>query len=110
MASITTEKIREAVGAGQWAMTHHARERAGRRRIGDEELVVALAKGEVLESYPEDPRGPSALALGHTNDGRSIHAVCALDASGTLLIVTVYEPEPPHWLDERTRGPGGEQP
>ena len=91
-------------------MTHHARERAGRRRIDDEDLVAALAKGEILESYPKDPRGPSALALGHTQDGRPIHAVCALDPGGTLIIVTVYEPEPPHWLDERTRGPRGEDP
>ena len=110
MASITAEKIREAIDAGQWAMTHHARERAGRRRISDEELVDALAQGVVLESYPDDPRGPSALALGRTDDDRFIHAVCALDTGGILLIVTVYEPEPPNWLDERTRGPGGEQP
>jgi hypothetical protein len=110
MSKVTAEHIREAIRTSRWAMTQHARERAGRRRIGDSDLVVALAEGEVLESYPDDPRGPSALALGHTEDGRAVHAVCAIDLSGTLLIVTMYEPEPPHWLDERTRGPGGQQP
>jgi hypothetical protein len=30
-------------------MTRHARERAGRRQIGDEALVYALAQGEILE-------------------------------------------------------------
>jgi hypothetical protein len=30
-----------------------------------------------------------------------------LDPSGTLLVITVYEPEPPNWLDERTRNPAG---
>ena len=101
------EALRAAASAEQWAMSHHARIRAGKRHIGDVELVQALSAGEVLENYPDDPRGPSALVLGHTDDGRPIHAVCALDLCGTLLIVTVYEPEPPHWIDERTRGERG---
>lgn len=84
-------------------MTAHARARAGQRRIRDEELVCALANGEILENYPNDPRGPSALILGYTEDGRPLHAVCAFDPSGTLLIVTVYEPKPPKWVNEKTR-------
>jgi hypothetical protein len=92
----------------KWAMTQHARVQAGRRQILDEELVTALAKGEVLENYPDDPRGPSALILGHTDAGRPIHAVCAFDPNGMLLIITTYEPKPPRWSDDRTRGRTGE--
>jgi hypothetical protein len=106
---MTIDAIREACQAGEWAMTEHARIRAGRRRILDEELVASLAGGEVLENYPDDPRGPSALILGHANDGRAIHAVCAFDPSGTLLIITTYEPGLPRWIDERTRGGTGER-
>jgi hypothetical protein len=90
-------------------MTRHAREQSGKRRIGDESVVFALASGEVLEEYPSDPRGPSALVLGYTSDGTAVHAVCAVDPSGTLLIVTVYEPKPPGWLDERTRSPARQE-
>jgi hypothetical protein len=95
--------IRSAVAGNRWALSSHARERAGKRRIGDQELVDILANGEVLEDYPEDPRGPSALVLGRTSDGRALHAVCAFDPGGTLLVITVYEPELPWWVDERTR-------
>jgi hypothetical protein len=77
--------------------------RTGRRRIGDEQLVYALAAGEILEDHPTDPRGPSALVLGRTAEGIPLHAVCALDPTGTLVVVTAYVPEPPWWLDERTR-------
>ncbi|MGH2457771.1 MAG: DUF4258 domain-containing protein [Chloroflexota bacterium] len=104
--SVTLAAIRNAVATNCWALTRHARERAGKRRILDEALVRALVEGEILEDYPADPRGPSALVLGHTDDGRSVHAVCAFDPTGTLLVITVYVPEPPHWLDERTRVPG----
>jgi hypothetical protein len=83
-------------------MTQHARERAGKRFVDGEALVEALVRGEILEDYGNDPRGPSALILGCAA-GRPLHAVCALGADGILLIVTVYEPALPAWVDERTR-------
>jgi len=62
-----------------------------------------LLGGDVLEDYPNDPRGPSGLVLGLTATGRPLHAVCAFDPGGTLLIITIYEPMMPWWLDEHTR-------
>ncbi|MBM3942163.1 MAG: DUF4258 domain-containing protein [SAR202 cluster bacterium] len=85
-------------------MTHHARERTGRRRIESTDVALALARGAILEDYSDAERGPSALVLGYTKESRPIHAVCAFDPSGTLLIITVYEPTPHRWVDERTRG------
>ncbi|MHB8621159.1 MAG: DUF4258 domain-containing protein [Chloroflexota bacterium] len=102
-------RIQEAVRRDRWALTTHARERAGKRLVGDEDLVHIIANGEIVEHYPDDPRGPSALVLGHTSDARPLHAVCAFDWSGTLLVITVYEPTPPKWLDQRTRSPREEK-
>lgn len=104
---MTIEAIRRAVLAGDWAMTRHARERAGKRRIGDEALVHAMANGEILAVHGEDLRGPSVLVLGYDEARRPLHAVCAFDPSGTVVFITVYEPHPPKWLDERTRGESG---
>ncbi|MDH7579120.1 MAG: DUF4258 domain-containing protein [Bacillota bacterium] len=103
--NVKIHDIWNAVAAGRWALTQHARKRAGQRCIGDEALMRVLANGEILEDYPEDPRGPSFLVLGYADDGRPIHAVCAFDPGGTLLVITVYEPVPPKWINERTRGP-----
>ncbi len=102
---VTIEAIRNAATGNRWALTQHARERAGKRQILDEELVRALADGEIIEDDPTDPRGPSALVLGYANDQRPVHAVCAFDPNGTLLVITAYVPEPPHWIDERARAP-----
>ena len=95
--------IAEAGNMGRWAMTRHAREQSGKRMIGDEALMRALAWGEILESYPNDPRGASCLILGHDETQRPVHAVVAFDASGILVVITLYEPGPPKWIDERTR-------
>lgn len=107
--SVSISAVRAAAQADRWALTRHARERMGKRRIGDRQLVHALAAGEVVEDYPADPRGPSALVLGRAPDGTPLHAVCAFDPTGALVAITAYvpePPEPPHWLDEKTRGPG----
>jgi len=101
-----SDLIREKVLSGNWAVSKHARVRTGQRRIKDTDVVTAIANGEIIEDYPEDVRGHSCLVLGYIGPGRPVHAVCGLDPSGTLIIVTVYFPELPKWTDERTRGKG----
>jgi hypothetical protein len=58
---------------------------------------------EILEDYPNDPRGPSCLVLGYAHQGYPIHIVCGRTPRGDLRIITVYLPSLPKWLDERTR-------
>ncbi|GAB6179441.1 hypothetical protein JCM14036_07600 [Desulfotomaculum defluvii] len=78
--------------------------RAGQRCVRDFDLVIAIAHGEVLEDYQEDQRGHSCLVLGYTSGGKPLHEVCGSDPSGTSVIITVYFPEPPKWVDPKTRG------
>lgn len=101
--AITIDSIRATVQIGSWLLSIHARRNAVARTITDQELLQALSGGESLEDYPTDPRGASTLVLGHTVAGRALHAVCAVDPGGTLVIITVYEPSMPWWSDERTR-------
>ena len=98
------EFIREAVLTGNWFMSQHARVRAGKRMISDRDVIIALMSGEIIEDYPDDPRGASCLVLGYSSEKRPVHIVCAQDLSGSIVIITVYQPEPPKWIDKRTRG------
>jgi len=98
--------IRNAVLQGTWFMSQHARVKAGQRLIGDTDLIMALLDGEIIEDYCEDPRGHSCLVLGHTGEKRPIHIVCSLMDSEFLVLITAYEPQPPDWVDERTRKDG----
>lgn len=66
------------------------------------QIREALLDAEILESYPEDPRGASCLALGFSK-GQPIHVVCGRSKSDWLLIITVYIPREPKWRDPRTR-------
>ncbi len=57
---------------------------------------------ELLENYPEDPRGHSYLVLGFTGQNQPIHAVCA-EHEGVLVLITVYRPDPEVWQNHRVR-------
>ena len=68
-------------------------------------LEQALQSAELIEDYPNDPRGHSCLILGFT-EGRAIHVVCGLTRQQKLILITVYLPVLPKWRDERTRARG----
>lgn len=78
----------------------HAIKRMHERCITEEEVEHALARGAIIESYPDDTPYPSALVLGHAGT-KTVHVVYADDAAeNTKIIITVYEPSPEIWHDD----------
>ena len=67
------------------------------------EIEKALITGQILEEYPDDPRGASCLVLGYGNEGYPIHIVCGKTLSGRLRIITIYIPSLPKWINEKIR-------
>lgn len=70
------------------------------------DLEKAISNGEILENYPDDPRGPSCLLLGLSKK-RPIHIVCSYLPTDWIRIITVYIPKLPKWINERSRARGG---
>ncbi len=75
----------------------------------DEHILIAeieqsVIAGELLEDYPDDPRGHSCLVLGFTRAKRAIHSVWGLLPCGRVRLITVYIPLPPKWIGPGTRG------
>ena len=99
VAGPTTEPIRALAQAGRYTLTVHAERERQADRITTSELEMALRNCEVIDDYPEDPRGHSCLCLGFA-DTRPVHAVCAIkNAPHELLVVTAYDPSkrPEKW-------------
>jgi len=67
--------------------------------IGRDEVRSVIFQGEVIENYPDDPRGPSCLLLGYGDDSRAIHLVCA-PREDYLAVITAYLPDPEEWSDD----------
>jgi len=95
--------IREQIRSDNYEFSIHAEREREDEHILVEELEQSVASGELLEDYPDDPRGHSCLILGFTQDGRAIHSVWGLLPDGRVRVITVYIPLPPKWTDARTR-------
>lgn len=67
-----------------------------------DEVLEAIASGDILENYPEHRRGACCLLNGLTKKGRPLHIVCTTTMP-VLIIITVYEPKPPKWVTPAQR-------
>ncbi len=97
------ERVRAQVRASDYSFSFHAEREREDEHIFVQELEQSVVSGELLEDYPDDPRGHSCLILGFTRTGRAIHSVWGLLPDGRVRVITVYLPLPPKWVDPRTR-------
>jgi hypothetical protein len=103
------QEIQRLVGHGNYELSIHAQQERLEENLDITEIEAALVgNAEILEEYPNDPRGESCLALGFFG-ARPIHVVLGWakrkqDGSKKLRIITVYIPSLPKWTDPRTRG------
>jgi hypothetical protein len=97
------EWIQQRVRSEEYLFTKHGDEERRSDNLSTKDVEEALLNGEVLEDYPEDPRGPSCLVYGRSS-GEAIHIVCGRNKSGWLVIITVYVPTAPKWKNPIERG------
>jgi hypothetical protein len=93
--------VRRAFIENKFRYTKHGTEQRINRHITGEDIKQAILTGEIIENYPTDKYGPSYLVYGKTDMGRPLHVQIAL--LPIISIVTVYEPYPEQWIDNRIR-------
>ena len=60
--------------------------------------------GDMIEDYPNDPRGPSCLVLSLLSDGAQVYTAWAWRSTGAPFLITACRPKPDKFLpDGRTR-------
>jgi hypothetical protein len=96
------EEIKTKVRANEYIYSHHADLERKADDLTLAQVEDALLTGEILEQYPDTGRGVSCLVVGFSGD-TPIHAVCGWRGDKVVLI-TVYIPGPPQFVDPRTRG------
>lgn len=81
----------------------HALRQMFSRRISDSEVQEVIARGTIIEEYPDDKPYPSYLILGVVNS-RPLHVVGAYNRDeGEIIIITAYEPDPDQWRENKMR-------
>lgn len=98
---MNVKTIRQKVRAAEYDLSAHAHRERQEEKITLDEIEKTLLEGDIIEEYPNDPRGKSCLVAGKVTD-QPLHIVCGMRGN-RLLIVTVYRPQTPIWKDYKTR-------
>lgn len=93
--------IRKAFVENKFRYTRHGTEQRINRHITGEDIKQAVLTGEIIEDYLTGKYGPSCLVYGKTDMGRPLHIQISL--LPIISIVTVYEPDPEQWINNRIR-------
>jgi len=99
---IDVDEVKARVRAGRYVYSQHAEIERRAEGLTFAQIEEALLDGEVLEQYPNTGRGESCLVVGFAGD-LPIHIVCGWRGDKGVL-VTVYIPRAPKFVDPWTRG------
>jgi len=97
------KEIREKISAGLFEFSKHAVDQSIVRRITVQYVREAIARGEIIEDYPDDKYGPSCLIFALSGSGRPLHIQCSYPSRPLVKIITLYEPDANLWVDFKVR-------
>jgi hypothetical protein len=88
--SETLRKIQSLVAVGEVRISEHGYDELAEDDITVMEVVSGAASAEVVEDYPEFPKGSSVLVLQADSAGRPIHVVWGIPKGymGPAVLVT----------------------
>jgi len=100
---IEIERIKQAVRDKTYRYSKHGDQERQNDNLTLTEVAQALSNGRILEQYADTGRGVSCLVAGFTDSGIPIHIVCGFMGK-ILVIITVYIPTPPKFINPFERG------
>lgn len=97
------DTLRQKILNNQFRLSQHAETEKQQDKITYREIDEAFKKIELIEDYPDDPRGHSCLLLGFTSEGKPLHFVCGDLDKERILFITMYRPKLEEWIDFKKR-------
>lgn len=97
--SDTFDTVRALIAGGNVRISEHGYDELADDGLLARELMEAVETAEIIEDYPNYPKGPCVLVLHRTKDGRSVHVVWGLPSGHTnqAVLITAYVPDPEKW-------------
>jgi hypothetical protein len=100
--SETFAQVIALVQKGEVKISDHGYDELAEDGIFARDVIRGLPRAELLEDYPQFPKGPCILVLERDRDGLPLHAVWGIPKGevSPAVLVTVYRPNPKRWTED----------
>jgi hypothetical protein len=103
--SATLEKIRRLVALRELRISEHGYDELAQDGILVRDVIAGVEDNQLVEDYPEYPKGPCVLVLQRVPSGDWIHVVWGIPKGQDTpaVLVTAYRPDPEKWTPDFMR-------
>lgn len=101
----TLEQVKALASKSEIRISDHGYDELAADGLLARDIVSGVPDAELLEDYPDFPKGPCVLVLQQGSNGRPVHAVWGVPKgeSGPAVLVTAYRPAPAKWSGDFRR-------
>ena len=93
------QKVRVLVSVGEVRISEHGYDELAEDALTAREVLGGIVDAELVEEYPDYPKGPCALMLQKDKTGLPIHVVWGIPRGHDkpVVLITAYRPDPERW-------------
>jgi len=97
--SVILESIRRLILSGDIRISEHGYDELAEDDLSVAELLDSFEHAEIVEDYPNFPKGKCILLLQYDKNGSPVHTLWGIPKglSRPAVLITAYRPDATHW-------------
>lgn len=99
------KKIAILIKSGNFRISEHEYDELSEDGLLVRDVLYGFKEANIIEEYPDYPKGPCILLLQHTVEGKPVHALWGIpkNSDSPAVLITAYIPDADRWTSDFLR-------